>query len=288
MKKYLFISAVLFLQFSCTNKNDTSSEFAATSNDSLLGANTSRVSPESDYFQTFRTIKKNLDSLSSTQHRIYFKTKDQVEFAPSLITEINAEITRLNTLLLENKTTIQQLNNRLSVKSEANKALMDSIQVLNQMLSENQSDLMDLNDLLYGADKDFRFMEAELYLIIAQNNEQNSQIVKSIQEANTARYMIGTLKNLKEQHIINTEGGVLGIGKRPVLNNDLNTDGFTKIDLRNVTVLPINSKEAKLLTIHSTRSYKLEREKNKVKQLTITDPKEFWRVSKYLVIVKEN
>jgi len=147
---------------------------------------------------------------------------------------------------------------------------------------------MDLNDMLVGSDDDFRALEGELYTIIAQNAEQNSQIVRSIQEANTAHYMIGTLKDLKKQNIINEEGGVLGIGKRPVLNNDLKTDGFTKIDFRKVTVLPINSKEAKLLTIHSTQSYKFERDKNKVKQLTITNPNEFWRLSKYLVIVKEN
>lgn len=288
MKNNILIAVVLLLQFSCSNNNNGPSESIETSNDSLLGANTSRISPESDYFQSFRAIKKNIDSINASQHRIYFKAKDQIEFAPTLVSEINSEINRLNALLVENKTAIQQLNTRLSDKSAANRALTDSIYLLNQMLSENQGDIMDLNDMLVNADDAFRFLEAELYLIIAQNAGQNSQIVKSIQEANTAHYQIGTLKDLKKQHIINEEGGVLGIGKRPVLNNDLSTDGFKKIDLRNVSVLPINSKEARILTIHSTKSYKLEREKNRVKQLTITDPTEFWRVSKYLVILIEN
>lgn len=288
MKNKILIAAVLFLQFSCSNRSKTTSESTATSNDSLLGVNTTRISPESDYFQSFRAIKKNIDSINATQQRIYFKTKDQVEFAPDLVTEINSEITRLNALLLENKTAIQDLNARLFDKSATNKALTDSILLLNDMLSENQGDIMDLNYMLTGANDEFRFLEGELYLIIAQNAQQNAQIVKSVKEANTAHYQIGTLKELKKQQIINEEGGVLGIGKRPVLNNDLNTDGFTKIDLRNVTALAINSKDARLLTIHSTKSYKLEKENNKVKQLTITDPKEFWRVSKYLVILKEN
>ena len=287
MKNYLLITVVLLTQFSCSNKNNSPSDSVKGSNDSLLGVDTSSIAPESDYFHSFKTIKKNLDSINASQHRIYFRTKDQIEFAPHLISEVNAEIIRLNALLLENKTTIQHLNARLTKKSQVNKSLTDSIHILNAMLNENQGDIMDLSNMLNSSDDAFRVLEAELYLIIAQNAGQNSQIVRSIQEANTVHYLIGTLKALKEKHIINEEGGVLGIGKRPILNNDLNTDGFTKMDLRQVTVLPINSKEAKLLTVHSTRSYKLEKEKNKVKQLIITDPNEFWRVSKYLVIVKE-
>ena len=49
----------------------------------------------------------------------------------------------------------------------------------------------------------------------------------------------------------------------------------------------IDSKGAKLVTSHPADSYTLNKEKDKVVSIQITNAEKFWSASKYLVVVKE-
>ena len=60
---------------------------------------------------------------------------------------------------------------------------------------------------------------------------------------------------------------------------------FKTVDITQTNTIPINSKEAKLVTSHPSDSYKLQVENDKVTNIVITDPDKFWKASKYLVIL---
>ena len=49
----------------------------------------------------------------------------------------------------------------------------------------------------------------------------------------------------------------------------------------------IDAKEIQLITEHPTDSYQLVKDGDKVQYLAITDPVNFWRISKYLVVAAE-
>jgi hypothetical protein len=112
---------------------------------------------------------------------------------------------------------------------------------------------------------------------VKAESEMNAEIAKN-QDAqlNTAWYMFGTTKELK-QHRILVDGDVLK-------SKDFDADYFTKIDIRKVNVIPLNSKSAKLLTTHPEGSYSLLKDSKGEYTLRITNAPEFWSVSKYLVI----
>ena len=93
---------------------------------------------------------------------------------------------------------------------------------------------------------------------------------------NTAWFVFGTKKELKEQRII--EDG-------EVLRSNFNQDYFTKIDIRVDKEIKLYSRSAKLLTSHPASSYRLEQDANKQYVLRITDPQSFWSTSKYLVVL---
>jgi hypothetical protein len=59
-----------------------------------------------------------------------------------------------------------------------------------------------------------------------------------------------------------------------------------KIDIRQFNQLPLNSKKAKVITNHPADSYHLTGVKT-VESLVIDKPEEFWKSSKYLLIVVE-
>ena len=65
---------------------------------------------------------------------------------------------------------------------------------------------------------------------------------------------------------------------------DINKDYFTQIDIRTTKEIKLYSKDADVLTTHPTGSYALEKDDKGLLTLKITNPKEFWSVSKYLVI----
>lgn len=112
---------------------------------------------------------------------------------------------------------------------------------------------------------------------LTRDNEAKQQTVdKQDKELNTAYYVFGTKRELKEQKILQ-KGDVLRTA-------DFNKDYFTRIDIRATKSIKLYSKSARLLTSHPAGSYSLDKDAQGSYTLRITQPEKFWSVSKYLVI----
>ena len=113
---------------------------------------------------------------------------------------------------------------------------------------------------------------------LTQKNEEKAKTVAAQDiELNTAYYVFGTYRELREQRILRRKDVLKG--------NDFNKDYFTRIDLRVTKTIKLYSKSAKLMTNHPAGSYSLDKDAQGQYTLRITNPKTFWSVSKYLVIV---
>ena len=86
---------------------------------------------------------------------------------------------------------------------------------------------------------------------------------------------------MKEQKILS--GGGLFKAKE-VMKGDFNKDYFTKADLRTLKEIPLEMKKAKILTNHPEGSYSLVKNDKGLLTLVISDPQNFWSLSKYLVV----
>ena len=84
-----------------------------------------------------------------------------------------------------------------------------------------------------------------------------------------------TSYRIKNQHIIDGSH---------VLDSKFNKNYFTKKDIRIEKEVKLYSKSAKILTMHPSSSYTLQRDANKMYVLRINNPQLFWSTSKYLVI----
>jgi hypothetical protein len=114
----------------------------------------------------------------------------------------------------------------------------------------------------------------------------------------TGYYVIGTRDELKKEGILTEQGGgrVLFIlwrtGKTLQPARNLDPKLFTAIDTRQVTQIPLPSATGRYRVVSlQDLSYVAEpRDHNTysgVSSLTITSPVDFWRASKFLVIVRE-
>ena len=101
----------------------------------------------------------------------------------------------------------------------------------------------------------------------------------------TAYYTTGTAKELESKKIITKEGGFLGLGKSKKMTPNVNNSAFTNIDITKTSTIPLEAKDAVVLTSHPSDSYTIEHKGKEVSNLVITNPDKFWEASKYLVVV---
>jgi hypothetical protein len=117
-----------------------------------------------------------------------------------------------------------------------------------------------------------------------EGSAKSQTISEQTEALNTAYYVIGTKKELREQNIITMEGGFVGIGRNKKVKEDFNQEYFTRVDITKLKSIPVLRKKADIITTHPSQSYKIFGEKA-VDSIVISNQKEFWSASKYLVIV---
>jgi len=98
---------------------------------------------------------------------------------------------------------------------------------------------------------------------------------------NAGYYIVGTKSKLKEYGLI--EGGLFV--KKRLTTKGFDTALFTEIDIREVTEIPLGSKDAKILSPAPESSYEFVKGFDKTITLRILDQTEFWSLSKYLVVM---
>ena len=104
------------------------------------------------------------------------------------------------------------------------------------------------------------------------------------EEINTVYYSYGTEEELVKNKVIDRKNGFIGIGKSIKLMDNFNQKYFAKIDLTEEKELFIEGSELKFITDHPSSSYSLS-PSGKNTKIKISNPREFWKVSRYLVIV---
>src|SRR6266853_1079233 len=136
---------------------------------------------------------------------------------------------------------------------------------------------------------------ARLRYVVARVQQTETALKDSLA---TGYYVIGTRDELKKKGILTEQGGgrVLFIlwrtGKTLQPARNLDPTLFTAIDTRKVTSIPLPSSRAqyRIASLQDLEYIAEQRDNNKysgVSSLTITSPVDFWRTSKFLVIILE-
>ena len=115
--------------------------------------------------------------------------------------------------------------------------------------------------------------------------QEKSEMVDELKETlNTAFYSYGTESELVKNQVIERKNGFIGIGKKIYLSENFNEKYFAKIDLTEEKELFIEGSDVKFITDHPSKSYTLV-PVGKNTKIKISNPREFWKVSNYLVVV---
>lgn len=278
MKKIAFLLLPVFLFSMCTNKKMV--EEAQLRSDSLQRISLQKDSAIYAFMGTFNDIESNLQEIKAKENIISLNA-GETGSPKSREDQINEDINFIYDLMLENKARVAELEKQLKRANIRNSELQKTIANLHVKLQEKDKEIFELREQL----KNMNIMVDELnYKIdtLAFELQVKDAIIEAQEESlNTAYYLFGSNKELKEKKIIDKKGGFIGSKK---VNRDFDKELFTKIDIREKTEFSINRNKIKIVSTHPSNSYNIVGEKP-VEKIEITDPDEFWSVSKYLIIV---
>ena len=282
MKKSLLLIVCAAMLVSCEQlfKGSKMSEEDAKL-DSLQSLLDQKDTELNEMMDAFNEIQEGFDAINEAEGRVNLLSANAEGNDTKANIAENMEF--IENTLLENRRKIEDLQQKLKNSSVNASKMQAAINKLTEQLEQKTKELDDLRQQI--AERDIKIVELgqSVEKLKTENtqvkaeSEMNAEIAKN-QDAqlNTAYYMFGTNKELKKHRIL-VDGDVLK-------TKDFDADYFTKIDIRKVNVIPLNSKYAKLLTTHPEGSYSLLKDSKGEYTLRITNASEFWSVSKYLII----
>ena len=224
---------------------------------------------------SFNEIQENLNTIKEKEKIISKVTSDGD--VKSKEDQIKEDIQSIYDLMAKNKDRIGSLSKKLKNSKLQIDGLEKMIENMQATLSLKDSEIEELKTKIEGLNVELSSLTTN-YKAVENESNQKTEII------NTAFYAIGTSKELKEKNVITKEGGIIGLGKTTKLSSDFNKEYFTKINIEKTTSINLGAKKIKILTTHPSNSYKLIGEKP-IEKLEITNTKEFWSASKYLVII---
>ena len=280
MKKVvLFVVALLSLT-ACNQKSGNSEMMLAQQADSLNRIIAQKDNEIDDMIGTMNDIEEGFRAINAAENRVSVARQGEGASARERIQE-NMQF--IKQTMQQNRELINKLRNQLRQSSVKGDQLRRTLESLTQEMDEKdaqlralQAELQAKNIQIEELSEKVSDLSTNVSNLKEESNEKSQTISVQDKQLNSAWFVFGTKKELKEQHII--EDG-------EVLRSNFNQDYFTKIDIRVDKEIKLYSRSAKLLTSHPASSYKLEQDANKQYVLRIENPSKFWSTSKYLVVL---
>ena len=273
MKKLLFAVLCMLAIVACDNQKSAPVMPDGGMNDSLQKIIEQKDNEINDMMGTLNEIQEGFRAISEAEGRVNVakageradraqQMRENMQFISQRMAKLQSQLKNSNLKSDELQKTIDGLITELEAKNQ-------QLQQLQADLDTKDIKIMDLQESNNNLNSHVTALQDESAKKTETINNQDKQL-------NTAWFVFGTKKELKEQ-------GIYDDGK--VLRNNFNKNYFTKIDIRIDKEVKLYSKSVKVLTPHPSSSYMLVQDANKQFTLKITNPQIFWSTSKYLVVL---
>ena len=278
MKKLLFFAVAVLTLAACTG-NKVSNAPGGTMSDSLQRIVEQKENEINDIMGTLNDINEGLREISEAEGRVTLARQGEGANQKQKIME---DVKFIQQRMDQNRELLEKLRKQLRESTFKGDQLKRTVENLTKQLEQKDVELQKLREELdrkdihiTELDETISNLNTDVDNLKTENEQKASTISNQDQQLNTAGYVFGTKKELKEEGIID--------GSR-VLQGNFNKSYFTKIDIRVQKEIKLYSKKAEMKTSHPSSSYSLEKDAKGQYVLRINDPQTFWSTSKYLVI----
>ncbi len=274
------LTILLMLVFSCEQKSTPTSK----TDDASLRNRIAQLEKENEEkdvmlntsLEFYNQIRTNLEAIELKQHEIRLRASDpeQSEGDKEWILD---QINFINFLRTENAKKVRQLLQKLNLKDQTISELEAMTQDLLKTLDAKEFQLSELNHELSTLNESY----SKLFDAYQEKHEL-AEVLRD--DLNRVYYSYGTLEELKKNHVIEQKQGFIGINRNIRVAGNLNQKYFSTLDMREDNEIFIEGSKPQFITDHPSGSYTLV-PIGKNTKIQIKDPHEFWKVSKYLVVL---
>ena len=202
--------------------------------------------------------------------------------------QIVSELLQIKERMAENRARLDSLNQVIEKSGKNNGNLRAQIKKLQAQIAEKEEMIAGLQATIEEKDGQIANLNTQVENLNNDLNNANTEIenlnnqnLAQTDEMNTVYYIGAKAKELKEKGII--------LSAKKIFKGDVPTEEFTKADMRELNTIVFQTKKAVVLTTHPVESYTLTKDKdaegNKIVTLEITNPEQFWKVTRYLVVL---
>jgi len=283
--KLFFVSIlVLFFTVSCTQELEDKIQKLEKEKEILEEESTTKEKYVEEILGAVNEIQSNLDTIR-VRENIISKASSSIETqgvseAEALKKRILGDISDIDTYLQENKQKLSSLQSRIKSYRYKISGLEKMVENLKNTLSQKEMEIAYLKEEISSLNVRVATLETTL--------RQKERVIKQKdKEINTAHYIIGTWDQLRDQGIVEDQGGFLWFGKTTVTSKNLDLSKFKQVEAQSTTVIPIDysKSDIEILTNHSDKTYKLVANGENKTNLEISDTRKFWENSRVLVVL---
>lgn len=284
MKKHFFIFFI-FLAVSCTTKETQPSDQVdyKLKLEQLEAENIRKDTLLTESIIYFNEIERNLSSIEFNENEIQRLSRNKEGSTQSDKQALFEKIKLINSLRIENARKMKSLQMHLDTMNVAQDQFKELISRLQHKIELKDKTIAILETKLKEGDVKYTELFAdyqEQQKVLDQKQVENKEIVTKL---NSVFYAIGSEKELEDNHVIDSKKKIFSSNKFK-LNEKLNDQYFTRANKNEFVELSIHSKKCHVVSNHPESSYEIERN-GKVAKLKILDANQFWKFTKYLVIV---
>ena len=290
MKKFvsIVVSMALAVMFTACVESSPKYKAVEAERDSLMVVAANVTTDFESSLRTINEIETALQTVREAENIIMVENSEgNTNYAVSQIEAIDRTIQ-------QNKVKIAELEKQLADAGSKSKQLTATINRLKGELDEkdtyitnlrkeltaSQAKVVELSDQVEDLNQNVEVLNENIDNLNAQSEEQQTTIRLQDVALNTVYYMVATSEVLKDNGLV-TKNGVFS---KESVSMNLNKDLMHTADRRELSIIPLNTKKATILTNHPESSYQLTKDNDGMLSLVIVDKQAFWNISNYLII----
>ena len=242
-----------------------------------------------DALNTINEIENALEAVRAQENIIMMD--NQEGNTNKAVSEINA----IQQTLQENRNKINDLEKKLAEQGATSKALTQTVNRLKKQLEEKDTYINTLKGELQQSRQQIEDLSTQVSDLNENINDLNNNIdAMNVQAAaqqatienqdamlNTVWICIATQDVLKEKGIISKSGL---FQSSAISKQGLDKSQFMQGSKRDLNIIPLNTKKARVMTNHPESSYRINESEEGNLVLEIIDKDAFWSMSNYLVV----
>ena len=256
--------------------------------DSLNTVFTAQHAEMEGMFADLNDISAGMQSLREAEHLLTLEAEKESKSSSKSrqqLARLKNDVQAISDAIAGYKSQIDKLEKKNKNQSAEFKKMMANLkaelEVRNQKITDITAQLVAKNQELAVKTKEVADLTENVEALDKANKSQQMTLNEQDITLHQAHYLIGSRKELKDAEVISRQG----IFCPPIVSSQAQKANFADLDIREIKTLPLKSKKAKILSVHPKDTYTLETDEDGNLTLKISDEHNFWKQTKYLVVM---